>query len=406
MSGGNRFLFVVPPLAGHVRPTVPVGRALNARGHSVAWAGHPEIVGELDALSEFIPVAETIPIEVATAVEMHTTRGTRGIAAFKSSWEEFVLPIARQMMDGVRAAIDTFSPDVVVVDQQALAGAAAAELRGLPWATSATTSAELLDPLATLPKVRDWLRGQLTAFGVEAGLDPDHAAAIDPRVSPHLVLAFTSRDLVGPTEGLPDRCELVGPSISLREDVTPFPWDWFDGPGPHVLVSLGTLHWRSGRRFFSVVTEALSGMAVRAVVVAPADLLPGAPDNVLVRPRVPQVSLMPHLDAVVSHGGHNTVCESLAFGHPLVIAPIRDDQPFVADQVTRAGAGRRVMFSRVTPGKLRDALDAVLTDPSYRAAAERLRSSFESAGGAPAAADHLEGLLGRVGSTGRRSECP
>jgi hypothetical protein len=35
----------------------------------------------------------------------------------------------------------------------------------------------------------------------------------------------------------------------------------------------------------------------------------------------------------------------------------------------------------------------VLTEPGYRAAAERVRASFASAGGAPMAADRLESLL-------------
>ena len=39
----SRFLFVVPPMAGHVNPTLPVGRELAARGQDVAWAGPPEV---------------------------------------------------------------------------------------------------------------------------------------------------------------------------------------------------------------------------------------------------------------------------------------------------------------------------------------------------------------------------
>ncbi len=37
----SRFLFVVPPLTGHVNPTASVGGELLARGHEVAWVGHP-----------------------------------------------------------------------------------------------------------------------------------------------------------------------------------------------------------------------------------------------------------------------------------------------------------------------------------------------------------------------------
>jgi len=96
---------------------------------------------------------------------------------------------------------------------------------------------------------------------------------------------------------------------------------------------------------------------------------------------------------VVCHAGHNTVCETLSHGVPLVVAPIRDDQPVIANQVTTAGAGIRVHFSRVSAGELRTALTTVLANPSYRSAARRIQTSFTAAGGAAAAADHLEKLL-------------
>jgi UDP:flavonoid glycosyltransferase YjiC (YdhE family) len=87
------------------------------------------------------------------------------------------------------------------------------------------------------------------------------------------------------------------------------------------------------------------------------------------------------------------VCETLAHGLPLVLAPIRDDQPVVADQVVRAGAGVRVRFGRVGPGELRAAVRQVLDEPLFRAAAGDIRRSFEAAGGASAAATQLEALL-------------
>jgi MGT family glycosyltransferase len=394
----GRFLFVVPPLTGHVNPTVPLGRELAGRGHTVAWTGHTDVVaGLLPPSATFLPVAEAVPPEVSEAVAFHTSNGTRGPAGFMASWQEFVLPVARQMVPGVHAAIDGFGPDVLVVDQQALAGAAVADLRGLPWATSATTSAELVDPLAVVPKMGDWLRDRLRELLVEAGLGADRAASFDPRFSPHLVLALTTAELVGPVESFPDHYALVGPLIGDRPDDTPFPWDWLDDGDaratPLVLVSLGTLNWRGGERFFAAAADALRAMGARAVFVAPPDLVPDPPPNVLVAPRVPQLALLPHADAVVCHGGHNTVCEALAQGLPLVIAPIRDDQPVIADQVAWAGAGVRVKFGRITAGVLRLAIESVLTEPGYRAAAERVRASFATAGGAPMAADRLEALL-------------
>jgi MGT family glycosyltransferase len=116
------------------------------------------------------------------------------------------------------------------------------------------------------------------------------------------------------------------------------------------------------------------------------------PANFLQRPYVPQLALLPRVDAVVCHGGHNTTCEALAHGLPLVIAPIKDDQPIVADQVVAAGAGLRIKFGRVQPDELRAAVTRVLAEPAFRAAAERVRASFAAAGGAEAAATALAEL--------------
>jgi UDP:flavonoid glycosyltransferase YjiC (YdhE family) len=117
------------------------------------------------------------------------------------------------------------------------------------------------------------------------------------------------------------------------------------------------------------------------------------PPHILFAGHVPQLALLPRMSAVVSHGGHNTVCETLAHGLPLVVTPIRDDQPLIAQQVADAGAGLRLRFGRLRAGELRDAVRAVLGDPAYRTAAVRVRDSFTAAGGAVTAADHLEKLL-------------
>jgi MGT family glycosyltransferase len=131
---------------------------------------------------------------------------------------------------------------------------------------------------------------------------------------------------------------------------------------------------------------------MQVILVAPPNLVDPPPDHVLVREFVPQLDLLPYLQVVVSHAGHNTVCESLAYGVPLVVAPIRDDQPVIAGQVTNAGAGIRVPFGRVGATALRESITAVLDDPDYRTAARRIQASFATAGGAAAAADHLEKL--------------
>lgn len=392
-----RFLFVVPPLSGHVNPTIAVGRALHTRGHVVAWAGVPGLIPQvIGPDATFLPTnAAATDDPISAAAER--SQGLRGPAALKFLWADALLPLARGMLAGTEVAVHEFAPDVVVADQQALAGALVARRRGLRWATSATTSAELTDPLADLPQVDAWVRAELHALQLEAGIDPALATQGDLRFSPDLVLAYTTEALYGPDQPRPPGTCFVGPALADRPAAAPFPWEWLDPELPSVLVSLGTLNAEVGGRFFREAAAALADEPLQAVFVAPPELVPDPPANVLVAARVPQLPLLERVSAVISHGGHNTVCESLAAGVPLVLAPIRDDQPIVAGQVVRAGAGVRVRFGRVRAAELGAALRSVLDDPSYRTAALRLRDSFAAAGGAEAAADALEGCVAPIG---------
>ncbi len=385
----ERFLFVVPPLVGHTNPTVSVARELEARGHEVAWVGHPGVIRPLlPEGARLFELDDRLPEERWQRASAES-RAARGLAALKFLWDEFFIPLARAMLPGVEDAIARFEPTALVVDQQAVGGALAARRSGLPWATFATTSAGVTDPLAGLPLVRAWLDEKLAGLEREAGL----AATRFPDRSPHLLVAFTTEALVGPLDRFPAHYRFVGPSIHRRPEATPFPWDALR-PGRRVLVSLGTVNTEAGARFYPTAIEALSGAAaLQTILVAPDHLVPGAPDDVLVRPFVPQLALLPHVDAVVCHGGHNTVCEALAAGLPLVILPIKDDQPVVAQQVVDAGAGLRLKFGRVRPDELRGAVRRVLDEPSFRASAARIALSFSRAGGATRAAHLLEEIV-------------
>ncbi|KDN17490.1 glycosyltransferase [Amycolatopsis rifamycinica] len=377
-----RYLFVVPPLVGHVNPAVGVAAELTARGHEVAWAGHDDLLGQLagpEALVFSCAVPREPPVRPA---------GLKGPAALRFLWQDFLVPLADAMAPGVAAALAAFEPHVVVADQQALAGGVLAEAAGLPWVTSATTSAELVDPLAGMPKVGEWVGALLD--GLRARIAGGRGAA-DPRFSPHGVLAFTTRALLGAAT-LPPSVRLVGPALGARPSTTDFPWEWLDPPRPTVLVSLGTANTSAGAGFLTATAEAFAGLPARAVIADPGGVLGDVPPNVLVRPRVPQLPLLARIDAVLCHAGHNTVCETLWHGLPLVVAPIRDDQPIVAAQVVAAGAGIRLRFGRADAARIAAAVTEVLTEPAYRRAAETVAASFQAAGGSAAAAGHLEQL--------------
>ncbi|MGH2892819.1 MAG: glycosyltransferase [Solirubrobacteraceae bacterium] len=115
---------------------------------------------------------------------------------------------------------------------------------------------------------------------------------------------------------------------------------------------------------------------------------------------LPQTSVLPHVDAVITHGGNNTVTECLWFGKPMLVLPIFWDQHDNAQRVHETGHGIRLPTYGLEHDELADAVDRLLTDGDLRrrvrAAGERLRERP----GTEAAADLIE----RVAVSGEPAE--
>jgi MGT family glycosyltransferase len=92
---------------------------------------------------------------------------------------------------------------------------------------------------------------------------------------------------------------------------------------------------------------------------------------------LPQTSILPHVDAVITHGGNNTVTECMWFGKPMIVLPIFWDQHDNAQRVSEKGYGVRLPTYSHDPEQLAAALDEVLGDQALRArcaqTGERLR---------------------------------
>lgn len=385
-----KILFVVPPLTGHINPTLGLAHALSSRGHEVAWAGHASVLrSRLPAEATILGLPEELERE--TLGELIARAGAvKGLEIVKSRWEDVFIPLARAMYPHVLSAIDGFRPDLLVVDHQAIGGALAARRSGLPWATLATTSVPLLDPFGSFPKVREWVDGLLSALELWAGLLP----MPNPDRSPTAVIVTSTPELAGPSSLGPE-VHWVGPIVGPRPAAVPFPWEQLDRTGrKKVLVSLGTVNAEIGGPFYAAMRDALTeAPEVQGIIAGPLDVVGLMPSGTVVVPWVPQLELLGHVDAVVSHGGHNTVTEALLHGLPLVVAPIKDDQPMVASQVAASGAGIRVHNGRRANGaQIARALRSVLTEPHYAEAARRIQGAFQSAGGAERAADVVLGL--------------
>jgi MGT family glycosyltransferase len=112
---------------------------------------------------------------------------------------------------------------------------------------------------------------------------------------------------------------------------------------------------------------------------------------------VPQTSVLPHVDAVITHGGNNTVTECMWFGKPMLVLPVFWDQHDNAQRVHETGYGLRLPTYALDAASLTGAVDRLLTDDRLRgrvaAAGERLRALP----GTESAAD----LIGRVAATER-----
>jgi zeaxanthin glucosyltransferase len=382
-----RFLFVVVPVVSHLWPAVAIGDALAASGHDVAWCGP-----ESDLRPLIGPEMAIYPTGKRSYREFHEV----GMAAVRELWDEYVIPLNRFIRGPVDRAVAEHRPDVVVADQYALAGAIAADARGVRWATLAAGILELTPP-ASEPGLADWVRSKVASVRETAGLPADDR--IDLLFSPYLVIATTARALTG-TVPLPEHCVLIGAALGARRTDPSFGWDWWDPGRRHVLVTAGSMSAHLVPGYIARMMAALEPMATRLQVVlnTAADTLPEPPPHVLVAPRVPMLDLLPRLDAVFCQAGQSTVNEALAHGVPMVVAPIRLGELAVAEQVTRAGAGVAVSFAEATPAQLAAAVTAVLDEPGYRAQARRIAGEYAAAGGAGAAAAHLAALAaGRDG---------
>ncbi len=381
-----RALFVVPPLTGHIYPALSVADALTQSGHQVAWAmqAGPQ-ASELPAGTPLFP----LQMQAAAAPDLGP-QGVRGIESVQGFYLDYAIPMARQCLESLLAAVQTFRPDILVVDHQMLAGALVARQLGLPWVTLATSSASIQK---VFPQFDSWVNEQL--LGLQAEVLPAERRVERPDFSPYGVIVFSIETLVGRDwPRYAASYHFVGATRGEGRRTVDFPWSWLRDDHRKLFVTLGTINHADGARFFEVVMAALGDMQqVQAVLVAPAALAAHAPDNVLVCQQVPQIELLGAMDAVICHAGHNTVCESLSQGRPLIVSPIRHDQPAIAKQVVNCGAGMFLRYGKATPQATRSAIERLLSDRHYTDRARELAAEFRAAPGAAGAAAIIADVL-------------
>lgn len=383
-----RILLTVPPLTGHINPALSVAAELERRGHEVRWAVHAAATG--DQIPDRSKIL-SLPLDedFMTALQEKSQK-VRGLASVQFLYEDFCLPLARRSLEPLEHIVQEFQPDMILCDHQMLAGALVARRLGVPWLSLVTTSASILK-ISHVDVVENWVVAQLHALQADYGM----SEIIDrPDFSPLGVIVFSSPELVGTQhERYPATYHFVGPAFTHRPQTIEFPWSRLEAGMDKVLVSLGTVSRDRGLRFYEILIEALADLSLQVIMVGPEVLREKAPRNFIIQPRVPQVALLPQMTAVVCHAGHNTVCESLSHGLPLIVAPIRDDQPVIAQQVVDAGAGLYMRYGKVSVKVARETMQRLLHEPQFRVQAQQLAESFKRLGGAVQAAEVVANYL-------------
>ena len=105
---------------------------------------------------------------------------------------------------------------------------------------------------------------------------------------------------------------------------------------------------------------------------------------------LPQTSLLPQVDLVITHGGNNTVTESLFFGKPMVLLPIFWDQHDNAQRLDETGFGIRVDTYDHAPEDLRGAIARLLDDGALADRLAQTSRRLQAARGTELAADLIE----------------
>ena len=338
---------------GHMRPLLPFADAFRERGHQVLIAIPETATGlVLDAGHEPWALPEA-PAELSDAV------AARGFAAAKAGagdeanriivGELFAGVHARASLPGIMGAVAEWQPDVLMHETCEFAAALVAERAALPSVRIAVHMAELERYIA------EFAAPDVDEIRAEQRLDPDPDGL--------RLLGGRSVTLTPPAlDGGRREGHFREPHAPLM--TPPGPWD---GDGrPLVYVSYGTVA-PQGDAYPGLYREAIEQLAALDVRVLlntgrrdPAELGP-LPDGVHAEPWVREASVLPHVAAMLSHGGAGSVRTALSAGVPLAVLPRFGDQPLNARAVAAAGAGLVVEDG----SRIGERVAALLMDPRY-----------------------------------------
>jgi MGT family glycosyltransferase len=420
--GPCRLLFVTIPEKGHVNPLVGVAQHLVRAGHEVSFFARTDISKQLAAAG--VPArchtpgpapgsgsgpaapgsgsgpAAPGPGPGPAAPEGFVTRGEEFARKVRDApwlrrWiATLLVDTVPPQMEPLRRVVREVRPDVMVADPMVYAAVLVAETESIPWAgvssslnpvTPDSWTCELTETARALSGARDELFARAGVRGRFKVCDA---------ISPWLNTVFTTTEYVPRSVSGNDFSFHVGPSLPVgaRGDEEPFPFDRLRPDRPVVYMSLGSQIYHHPDLFIAAA-DALVPAGVQLVVAASDLAVDPAftrrlPAGVVAVRYAPQLALLDRVDAMISHGGANSVMESLSRGRPMVLVPICNDQPLQARFLEASGAGVALPPERFTARACRDAVLPLLAPASpARERAAAIARSYAAAGGAARTAE-------------------
>ncbi|UTR13995.1 glucosyltransferase [Salipaludibacillus sp. LMS25] len=382
----SKIVFFSIPAHGHTNPTLPVVSELVNRGHDVWYYSFMEFREKIERCgAKFIPCDEFLPSISQQELERKVGKD---FAALIEMIADTTLALEKQVSTELRE----FKPDCVVSDSLALWGKLLAQKFQIPYICSTTSfafnqyTAKLMKPSAKeiwrtiigmgrINKKMKMLRAH--GFAVKSFI------SVIQNDNETDTIVFTSKEFQPLSETFSDRYAFVGPSIRksshVLKDTT---------SRKFIYISLGTV-LNQHNDFYQNCMKAFADSSYEVLMSVGENTnissLGRTPDNFTIRHTVDQVAVLQKTDVFITHGGMNSVNESLYYGVPMVLYPFHSEQRLVADRVVELGAGIKLKGYKMR--HLTKAVADVLTDPLYQKNVEKLAKSIQHAGGAGEAAN-------------------
>jgi UDP:flavonoid glycosyltransferase YjiC (YdhE family) len=416
---------------GPTNNCVGIGNVLRERGHRIVFIVEESFAGTLEAKGfEEATMRLQPPPEVEEEPGQFWKDFIRDTAPeFRKptieQLDSFIRPTYQALIDGatyvddrLRQIFDELRPDAIVEDNVVAFPAVATA--GPPWVRIASVNPlEIKDP--AIPPVfsghpqgdrSEWdafwseydrvLGPQIGAFDQwvrERGAPPLPSRRDYIWESPDLNIYVYAEEADYP------RSRPLGPAwrrldSSVRASDEPYTEDERLGTnGALVYLSLGSLA-SADVELMRRLVDVLGRTPHRYVVSkGPQAESYELADNMVGEEFLPQPSILPRVDLVITHGGNNTVTESWHFGKPMIVLPVFWDQYDNAQRVAELGLGARLPTYTFEDEQLTGAIDRLIGDRALGGRLDAMSSRLRANPGTVAAADAIEALARR--GTGR-----